>query len=73
MDFYPFQADPDFMARRVATFAERLSLDRERILGWYVGQCVLSVCWLIEDGEPEETITRGVRLAEAGLSLFAKA
>ena len=70
MDFYPFQADPGFMARRVAIFAERLSLDRQRILGWYVGQSVLSVCWLIEDGEPEETITRGVRLAEAGSSLL---
>jgi streptomycin 6-kinase len=73
MDFYPFQADPGFMARRVAIFSERLALDRERILGWYIGQSVLSVCWLIEDGEPEETITRGVRLAEAGLSLFEKA
>jgi streptomycin 6-kinase len=72
MDFYPFQADPEFMARRVAIFAERLALDRERILGWYVGHSVLSVCWLIEDGEAEETITRGVRLAEAGLSLFGK-
>ncbi len=66
MDFYPFQADPVFMARRVAIFAERLALDRPRILGWYVGQAVLSVCWLIEDGEPEEAIARGVRLAEAG-------
>ena len=70
MDFYPFQADPVFMARRVAIFAERLGLDRARILGWYVGQSVLSVCWLIEDGEPEEAIARGVRLAEAGLSLM---
>ena len=73
MDFYPFQVDPGFMARRVSIFAERLSLDRQRILGWYVGQSVLSVCWLIEDGEPEETISRGVRLADAGLSLLGKA
>jgi len=73
MDFYPFQADPVVMARRVAIFAERLTLDRARILGWFVGQSVLSVCWLIEDGEPEETIVRGVRLAEAGLSLLGDA
>jgi streptomycin 6-kinase len=71
MDFYPFQADPVFMARRVAIFAERLSLDRSRILGWYVGQSLLSVCWLIEDGEPEEAVARGVRLAEAGLELLS--
>jgi streptomycin 6-kinase len=70
MDFYPFQTDPVFMARRVATFAERLALDRKRILGWYVGQSVLSVCWLIEDGEPEEAVVRGVRLAEAGAALL---
>lgn len=70
MDYYPFQADPVFMARRVSIFAERLSVDRQRILGWFVGQSVLSVCWLIEDREPEETIARGVRLAEAGLALF---
>ena len=34
MDFYPFQADPVFMARRVAIFTDRLSRDRARILGW---------------------------------------
>jgi streptomycin 6-kinase len=55
----------------VAILAERLSLDRARILGWYVAQSVLSVCWMIEDGEPEDAVARGVKLAEAGLSLMA--
>jgi streptomycin 6-kinase len=72
MQYYPFQADPDFMARRVAIFAERLGIDRARVLGWFIGQTVLSVCWLIEDREPEETIARGVRLAEVGVSLMDK-
>lgn len=70
MDFYPFQADPVFMARRMAIFAERLAIDRQRILGWYIGQTVLSVCWLIENGEPEDMIGRMVRLAEAGAALL---
>jgi streptomycin 6-kinase len=68
-EFYPFQLDAEFMGRRIAIFAERLGVERQRILGWFIGQTVLSVCWLIEDGESEETVARGVRLAEAGAEL----
>ncbi|MEJ0012024.1 MAG: aminoglycoside phosphotransferase family protein [Bauldia sp.] len=70
-EFYPFQLDSVFMARRVAIFAERLAVERERVLGWFVGQTVLSICWQIEDGESEEAVARGVRLAEAGVDLMA--
>lgn len=68
-EFYPFQLDSVFMARRVAIFAERLEVDRQRILGWFIGQTVLSACWLIEDGESEDAVARAVRLAEAGAAL----
>jgi streptomycin 6-kinase len=68
-EFYPFQLDAAFMGRRVAIFAERLSVERERILGWFVAQTVLSACWLIEDGDSEEAVARAVRLAEAGVEL----
>jgi streptomycin 6-kinase len=73
MDFFPFQADPMFMSRRVDIFAERLSMDRKRILSWFATQQVLSTCWQVEDGEPEEAVARGVYLAEAGLALLNKA
>jgi streptomycin 6-kinase len=36
-------------ARRVALLAERLGLDRERILAWGVAQAVLSAWWDVED------------------------
>jgi streptomycin 6-kinase len=68
-EFYPFQLDAAFMSRRIAIFAERLAVERERILGWFIGQTVLSACWSIEDGESEETVARATRLAEAGLEL----
>jgi streptomycin 6-kinase len=71
-EFYPFQLDAEFMSRRVAIFAERLGVERERILGWFIGQTVLSACWLIEDGESEESVARAARLAEAGLALQGK-
>jgi streptomycin 6-kinase len=71
-EFYPFQLDAAFMARRIAIFAERLGVEAELIRGWFVGQTVLSACWLIEDGEPEEAVARAARLAEAGLALRAK-
>jgi streptomycin 6-kinase len=71
-EFYPFQLDAGFMSRRVAIFAERLAVERERILGWFIGQTVLSACWLIEDGEGEEAVARTARLAEAGLALQGK-
>lgn len=72
-EFYPFQLDADFMRRRVAIFAERLGVERQRVLGWFIGQTVLSACWLIEDGEPEEAVSRAARLAEAGVALMAVA
>ncbi len=70
-EFYPFQLDSVFMTRRIAIFAERLAVERERILGWFVGQTVLSACWQIEDGESEDAVARTVRLAEAGVELMA--
>ena len=70
VDFFPFQLDASVMTRRVAIFAERLAVDRRRILGWYVGQSVLAACWLAEDGAPDEAIARAVRLAEAGVALM---
>jgi streptomycin 6-kinase len=57
------------MARRIAIFAERLGVETERIRGWFVGQTVLSACWSIEDGEPEDAVAQAARLAEAGLAL----
>jgi streptomycin 6-kinase len=71
-EFYPFQLDAAFMSRRVAIFAERLGAERERVLGWFVGQTVLSACWSIEDGDGEETVARAARLAEAGIALQGK-
>jgi streptomycin 6-kinase len=71
-EFYPFQLDAAFMSRRVAIFAERLGVERERILGWFIGQTVLSACWSIEDGDGEETVARAARLAEAGIALQGK-
>ncbi|NJM40220.1 MAG: phosphotransferase, partial [Anaerolineae bacterium] len=35
----------DRVARRIAIFSEVLSLERERILGWGIVQCVLSAWW----------------------------
>jgi streptomycin 6-kinase len=72
-DLYPLQIDPMFIERRVAIFSERLNLDRERVLGWFVGQTVLSVCWLIEDRKADEAIVRGVHIAEAAQAVFEKA
>ncbi|HVZ13755.1 MAG TPA: aminoglycoside phosphotransferase family protein [Bauldia sp.] len=69
-DFFPFQLAPSVMARRVAIFAERLSLDRRRIIGWFAGQSVLSACWLVEDAAPDDAIARAVRLAEAAVALL---
>jgi streptomycin 6-kinase len=39
-------------ARRVAILAERLRLDRERILAWGTAQAVLSAWWDVEDNTP---------------------
>jgi streptomycin 6-kinase len=69
VEFYPFQLDSAFMSRRVAVFAERLGVERDRILGWFIAQAVLSACWSIEDNDDEEAVARAARLAEAGLAL----
>jgi streptomycin 6-kinase len=70
VDFFPFQLDPKVTERRIAIFAERLAVDRARILGWHAGQSVLSACWLVEDNAPDDAIARAVRLAEAAVALL---
>ena len=35
---------------RIDDFADRLQLDRDRIVGWAFAQAILSAVWLIEDG-----------------------
>ena len=53
--------------RRAGIMSERLSLDRDRVLGWAFAQAVLSAVWSVEDGEsPDQTLAvalavRGVR------------
>jgi streptomycin 6-kinase len=39
-------------ARRVAILAERLGLDRQRVLAWGMAQAVLSAWWDVEDSTP---------------------
>lgn len=41
------------LVRRVDQLAEELSMERERIRGWGLAQCVLSAWWSIEDGRQE--------------------
>jgi streptomycin 6-kinase len=36
-------------ARRIAILSERLEIDKERIIGWGIYQCVLSAWWSYED------------------------
>ena len=62
---YPFQLDRALMRRRVAIFAERLSLDRTRILGWHLAGAVLAVLRLAEQHAGEAALVRAVRVAEA--------
>jgi streptomycin 6-kinase len=47
----PLAAAPGVALRRAAIAAERLSLDRERVLAWGFAQAVLSAVWSWEDGE----------------------
>jgi streptomycin 6-kinase len=68
---HPFAANPKVMARRVAIYAERLHLQRPRILGWALGQLVLCICWHIEDGDTDRQITESVAVAEVAGTLFA--
>lgn len=43
--------DPTTIRNRVAIFARELGLDPDRMLAWAFAQAVLSVIWLLEDGE----------------------
>jgi streptomycin 6-kinase len=50
--------------RRVARFAAALNLDYRRTLAWGFAGAVLSALWSIEDGEPVDTDTPTVQLAQ---------
>jgi streptomycin 6-kinase len=67
---HPFAADPKVMSRRVSIYAERLALDRRRILGWAYGLMILSVCWHIEDHGGSVSIDDGMANAEVARSLL---
>jgi streptomycin 6-kinase len=43
------------VVRRIAIFCEALSLERERVLGWGIVQCVLSAWWSFDSGEDKES------------------
>jgi streptomycin 6-kinase len=58
------------MARRVAIFAERLALDRDRILSWAFAQMVLCACWHVEDGDPDADVGRSLTMADVAGSLL---
>jgi streptomycin 6-kinase len=42
---------PKILARRVDQLAEELEMERERIRGWGLAQCVLSSWWSVEDNQ----------------------
>lgn len=52
--------------RRIATFAESLSVDRRRIRDWAFAQAVLSACWSVQDGDSWE---EAIQTAELLLKL----
>lgn len=41
------------LARRIDQLAEELAMDRVRIRGWGLAQCMLSCWWSLEDGYPD--------------------
>lgn len=43
---------PTTIARRAATFSERLGLRKDRLLGWAAAHCALSTCWSMDVGNP---------------------
>lgn len=51
--------------RRVGVLAERLDLDRRRVVGWGMAQAVLSAWWSVEDGEAEGPPALMLAVAEA--------
>ena len=44
---------PGILARRLDQLSEELAMDRARIRGWGLAQCILSAWWDIEDGTQE--------------------
>lgn len=42
--------------RRMAIFSEHLGLERERMEGWALAQCVLAACWSREEGNKSERL-----------------
>jgi streptomycin 6-kinase len=44
----------NILARRLDQLAEELSMDRQRIRGWGLAQCMLSCWWSMEDESSEE-------------------
>jgi streptomycin 6-kinase len=54
------------IARRVDQLAEELAMDRARVRGWGLAQCVLSAWWSIEDSDedpPQDVLTCAELLA----------
>jgi streptomycin 6-kinase len=49
----PLEQPIAFTLRRVDQLAERLSLNRDRLLAWADAQLVLSCVWLVEDHGPD--------------------
>ena len=45
----PTLQSAEVLQRRVAIFAERLDVPRERVRGWGLARAVLSACWTLED------------------------
>jgi len=66
---YLVQLDRELMRRRVAIFAERLSVDPARILGWHLAGAVLEVLRLAEAHAPETALVHAVRIAEAAVAM----
>jgi streptomycin 6-kinase len=67
---WPFSADAKRMKRRMAILCERLSLDRERVIGWTFGLMVLGACWSIEDGDSDSDVARATLLGEIAAGLM---
>jgi streptomycin 6-kinase len=62
--------DPTEMRRRVATFAQRLNLDPQRILRWCFAQSTLSAAWHLRDESPDAETMAAVRTARAAKQLL---
>jgi streptomycin 6-kinase len=60
-----FYTSPELVERRIAIYAERLNLNRQRILAWTFSQAVLSAIWSVEDQGAIDQATPAMLLAEA--------